>query len=225
VVDDNAACENGLDIQKLCDYTGTVSRATKKAINKVYEWTGIWGPLTSGFGGGFIYFCLAKGPDWLKEVIGGCAVVTLGKMVDRIEKNARKYMKEKARLEEYKNEYASSIKAIKSEYEGMMKGWMTNELFDLDEKINVKYEDLLVDKFTKELCQKMRVMDRKKAKPGDYNIEQLAELRENLERMKTCIERKTDKKREMGNHGSGILGDTNGEKNGYDECGLEMMAV
>ncbi len=201
VVGDNAAYENGLDISKLCDYAGTASRTTKKAISKLYEWTGVWGAGAACMGGSYLLTAGSDDIQWLNRLCAVLGAISLGKMVDRIEKKARQYRAETAKMEECKNEYASALTAIKRGYYGIMKELMEDELFTLDEKIDIRYSDLQVDGFTRELAEKLKALDCKKPRAGDYRTEQLQGLTDDLERMQKCLERGRECKiKELCNH-------------------------
>jgi len=201
VVGDNAAYGNGLDINKLCDYAETASRTTKKAISKLYEWTGVWGAGAACMGGSYL---LTAGNDdihWLNRLFAVLGAISLGKMVDHIEKKVRKYRAEAVKTGEKKNEYASALTSIKRGYYGIMKELMEDELFTLDEKINIRYKDLQVDGFTKELAEKLKVLNCKKPKASDYKTEQLQWFTDDLERMQKCLERGREcKRKELCNH-------------------------
>ena len=171
-VGDNAAYENGLDIQKLCDYAGSVSSATKKAISKVYEWTGVWGAGAAGMGGAYLLTTGYDDVQWLNRLSAALGVIALSKTVDRLEKKFKKYKRDKA------------FGKVKSRYYGLMKDVMTSGL-DIDDKINFKYE-MGMDEVVKKLSKK--------------NGYKASELNAELGKMETCLKRYIETRN--GNHGN-----------------------
>lgn len=172
VVDDNAAYENGLDVQKLCDYAVTASRTTKKAISKVYEWTGVWGAGAAGMGGGYL---LTSGSDdvmWLNKLFAALGVIALSKMVDRLEKKFKEYKREKVTAK------------VNQKYFSFMKELMKSDL-DIDGKINFRYE-IGVDDFARKL-----------EKRNGYKA---SELNAELDKMESCLKRYIETRKS--NHGN-----------------------
>ncbi|MFH1237709.1 MAG: hypothetical protein V1648_04900 [Candidatus Aenigmatarchaeota archaeon] len=170
--DDNAAYENGLDIQKLCDYAVTASEATKKAIKYVYDWTSSWSLHAAGFGGAYLLTSGKNEIEWLHDLLGVLGVISLGKMIDRVDKKYKQHKKEKA------------IGKVKERYYGLMKDVMTSGM-DIDDKINFKYE------------MGMDEISRKLSKKNGYKA---SELNAELGKMETCLKRYIETRN--GNHGN-----------------------
>ncbi|MCX6817818.1 MAG: hypothetical protein NTU57_03095 [Candidatus Aenigmarchaeota archaeon] len=183
-VDDNAAYENGLDIQKLCDYAVTASKATKKAIKEVYDWTSSWSLHAAGFGSAYMLTSGKDGIEWLHDLFGVLGVISLGKMIDRMDKKYKEHKKEKALEKElYENEKA--FEKVKEKYYGLMKDVMTSGM-DIDEKINFRYEN---------------GMDKIQNKMSRKNEYKASEVNAELDKiMETCLKRYIETRN--GNHGN-----------------------
>jgi hypothetical protein len=81
--------EIGQDFRKLRENAVIASETAKEGIKKAYDWTGVWLPSALLSGGGLAYVCSQHPGDeysWLKGVLGGAFVGSLGKLVTRIEK-------------------------------------------------------------------------------------------------------------------------------------------